>query len=124
MHLYNIIPSPKVAKGGLDLSTGIFRAPNHKDSSISKSKVPVPYLVTVTAQLGSPRGSMGTSYAQLFILKNEKLGLNEKNTTLNMEMPVQMNYLLVEMNKVADMRMMVNMTEGETLELFVGHQPI
>ena len=109
--------------GGLDLSTGIFKAPKHKGFSISKSSVPVPYFVTVTAQLGSPRGTVGTFYAQLFILKNGKLGWNKLNTTLKLEMLLQMNYLLVEMNMVADLRMMVNMTEGETLELFVGHQP-
>ena len=34
-----------------------------------------------------------------------------------------LNYLMVETNKVAEMRMMVNLTLGETMELFVGHLP-
>ena len=49
-----------------------------------------------------------SSYAQLFILKNGNLDSLQ-------------NYLLVEQDKVADLRVEVIMEKGDTLQVFVGH---
>ena len=118
---YYIGPQTAVSKGGLDLSTGIFKAPKNHNAIYFKSKSPVPYVVTVTARLSKHPGLVATSYAQLFLLKNGKLGWKKQNLLTNTTL--QMNYLLVETNKVAELRMMVNLTQGETMELFVGHIP-
>ena len=108
--------TPIKSEEGLDVLTGIFKAPK-----ISDSKIPTPYLVTATAVLSAPIGQENNAYAQLFLMKNGKLGWS--NQAMLMNKTVTMNYLLVESNKVSEMRMVVNMTMGETLELFVGHVP-
>merc|ERR1711970_1192279 len=82
---------------GLNLSTGIFTAPTSKS-----------YLVTLTAQIANSGNNKLFSYAQLFILKNKNLESLE-------------NYLLVEQNKVGDLRVEVDMERGDTLEVFLGH---
>merc|ERR1711936_127821 len=82
---------------GLNLSTGIFTAPTTKS-----------YLVTLTDQITNSGNNKLFSYAQLFILKNKNLESLE-------------NYLLVEQNKVGDLRVGVDMESGDTLEVFLGH---
>ena len=68
--------------------------------------------VTLTAILTNlgyqdTKGSL-SSYAQLFILQNGNLYSLD-------------NYLLVEHNKVGDLRLEVKMQKGDTLEVFVSH---
>ena len=109
--------TPSRSEEGLDDLTGIFKAPK-----ISDTKISTPYLVTVTAVLATPTGQTDNAYAQLFLLKNRKLGWNNKATGINKTLT--MDYMLLESNKVSEMRMVVNMTAGETLELFVGHVPV
>merc|ERR550519_2157833 len=82
---------------GLNLSTGIFTAPTTKS-----------YLVTLTAQIANSGNNKLFSYAQLFILKNKNLESLE-------------NYLLVEQNKVGDLRVGVDKEKGDTLEVYLGH---
>ena len=67
----------------MDLSTGIFKAPKHHNVTYVKSKLTVPYLVIVTAMLSKPAGLLATSYAQLFLLKNGKLGWKKQNLLTN-----------------------------------------
>eukprot|EP00092_Neocalanus_flemingeri_P011743 GFUD01012663.1.p1 GENE.GFUD01012663.1~~GFUD01012663.1.p1 ORF type:complete len:187 (+),score=39.47 GFUD01012663.1:25-561(+) len=87
-----------ISSTGLNLDTGIFTAP-----------VKNSYLVALTAQLVNPAGNDKLfSYAQLFILKNGNLESLQ-------------HYLLVEMGKVGDLRVEVNMDKGDTLQVFVGH---
>ena len=84
----------------LDLDTGIFTAPTSKK-----------YMVTVTAMIsgkGNHEHSALSSYAQIFLLKNGKLNSLE-------------NYLLVEQDKVADLKVNMALTQGDTLSLYVGH---
>eukprot|EP00091_Calanus_sinicus_P014849 TRINITY_DN3254_c0_g1_i1.p1 TRINITY_DN3254_c0_g1~~TRINITY_DN3254_c0_g1_i1.p1 ORF type:complete len:196 (-),score=34.83 TRINITY_DN3254_c0_g1_i1:172-759(-) len=86
---------------GLNLETGIFTAPATRT-----------YKVTLTAILTNlgyedTAGSL-SSYAQLFILQNGHLYSLD-------------NYLLVEHNKVGDLRLEVDMQKGDTLQVFVGH---
>merc|ERR1711970_1507178 len=88
---------PSSPPAGLNLSTGIFTAPTTKS-----------YMVTLTAQIANSDAKNLFSYAQLFILKNKNLESLE-------------NYLLVEQNKVGDLRVEVDMERGDTLEVFVGH---
>jgi len=82
---------------GLNLTTGIFTAPTTKS-----------YLVTLTAQIVNSDNNNLFSYAQLFILKNKSLESPE-------------NYLLVEQNKVGDLRVKLHLVKGDTLEVFLGH---
>jgi len=85
---------------GLNLSSGVFTVP--KDGN---------YFVTVSALIQPNKLDM-TSYAQLFLLKNDKL--------VSME-----DYIIVEVNgrtsKVADLRREMQLLRGETIKLFVGH---
>merc|ERR1719430_601052 len=91
------MPLSPPAPAGLNLSTGIFTAPTTKS-----------YLVTLTAQIANSDSKNLFSYAQLFILKNK-----------NLESPE--NYLLVEQNKVGDLRVKLHLVKGDTLEVFLGH---
>ena len=80
-------------------------------SGIYTATEPRNHLVTLTAQIADTNGNDGHrlfSYAQLFVLKNGKL------ESLN-------NYLLVEQNKVGDLRMEIHLKRKDTLEVFVGH---
>merc|ERR1712215_319548 len=82
---------------GVDLTTGVFTAPTTKS-----------YLVTLTAQIANSASNSLFSYAQLFILRNKNLESLE-------------NYLLVEQNKVGDLRVELDLEKGDTLEVFLGH---
>ena len=87
----------------LNLETGMFQAPEGRE-----------YLVTLTAQMMNRpevnrEGGDLFSYGQLFVMKNGKL------TSLD-------NYLLVEQGKVANSKMRVDLSVGDTLSVFVGYQ--
>ena len=69
------------------------------------------HMVTVTAMIsgmGKYDQSYMSSYAQLFLMKNGKLDSLE-------------NYLLVEEDKVAELRVNMDLHKGDTLSLYVGH---
>jgi len=97
---YNLPPANTPTTSNLNLETGIFTAPTSKM-----------YMVTVTAMIsgmGKYDQSYMSSYAQLFLMKNGKLDSLE-------------NYLLVEEDKVAELRVNMDLHKGDTLSLYVGH---
>merc|ERR1719154_529531 len=83
---------------GMNYTSGIYTATEPRN-----------HLVTLTAQIANTNGNDGLfGYSQLFVLKNGKLESLK-------------NYLLVEQNKVGDLRMEIHLKRKDTLEVFVGH---
>jgi len=62
--------------------------------------------VTLTANL---HDTSGINFAQLFIMQTTKYSKRMKD------------YLLVEQQRVADLRTEVDMSEGDTISVYVGH---
>jgi len=105
--LYNYnLPFENSSINALNHETGIFTNPEVNYLHI--------YKITLTALLNNlghlaveSKGSL-SSYAQLFILTNGVLYSLD-------------HYLLVEQGKIGELRMEVEMSPGDTLEVFVGH---
>merc|ERR1740137_208685 len=103
--LYNYnLPFDNSSDNALNHETGIFTNPQDYNT----------YKITLTALLNNlghlaseSKGSL-SSYAQLFILKNGILDSLD-------------HYLLVEQGKIGELRIDVEMSKGDTLEVFVGH---
>ena len=105
--LYNYnLPFDNSSDNALNHETGIFTNPG--DSNYHTYKITLTALLNNLGHLSvESRGSL-SSYAQLFILKNGVLDSLD-------------HYLLVEQGKMGDLRMEVEMSKGDTLEVFVGH---
>merc|ERR1719233_182559 len=66
------------------------------------------YMVTLTATLAKNPGTDIMNFAQLFIIKNGKL------TALD-------HYLLVEQQKVANLKVEMELLQGDTISVYVGY---